>query len=198
MDGSDEESYIPISDELLTDEVASMDIYGNLTCTYEDNYLTTTKFNQDKYASSNATCSGGKVRITTGGYLTYKFYGPHPTLHNSMLTANMNKVAGSPIIQVSSDGVVWKTAVTSAQILNNIATDYYIDGSEKLGDFYVRFYCPSGATLDIFDVEFTTIRDTSYYDVPYIPPWEARTIKVTGTGSAVAGIDFVFRSRKWP
>lgn len=198
MDGATEESYIVISDKLLSNEVASLDIYGDLKCSYSDDFLTTTKYNVDKYASSGATCSGGKVTIASGGYLTYKFSGPHPVRYNSKLVATLNAVAGSPIIQVSSDNLTWNTAVLASQIVNNIETEYFINGSEKLGDFYVRFYCPSGATLDIFDIDFETYRDTTYWEIPIIESGETRTLKVIGSGSGIAGFDFIFRSRKWP
>lgn len=198
MDGATVETWIPISNQLLTDEIASLDIYGYITCTYDDDYATSTKYTADIYGSYEAVCSGGKVRISPLGYVTYKFSGPHPVLYNMLMTATLNKVGGAPLIYVSSDNLTWVTAVRDDQIANNVLTDYYINGSEKLGDTYVMFYCPSGATLDIMDIEFETIRDATYYLVPYIPAWATRTLMVYGEGSGVSGIDAVFRARKWP
>ena len=199
MDGNTIESTIPISNQLLSDELATLNVYGYITCTYSDSYSTTTKYNADKYSIlGSVVCSGGKVRIPSGGNLKYYFAGPHPILYNSLLTTKLNTVSGSPEIWVSSDNVNWTTAVRSDQIVNNVTTDYYINGSEKTSEMYVLFTCPTGAVLDIYGISFTTIRDATYYAVPVIPAWQTRTMQIYGTGSAVSGIDCVFRARKWP
>lgn len=199
MNGATTESSILISDRLLSSEVASLDVDGDLTCTYQDTYASSTKFGQDKYASSSAAVSGGNLVVLSGGYATYKLYGPHPTKENVKLTATIT-TTGSPYIRVSDDGSSWDTAVRSTDITSGEETEYYISGSEKLSDVYIQFYCPSGSTMKIAGIEFEAVRDTSYYELPEIGVDASRTIKVRDASSSshAAGINLTFKSRKWP
>ena len=199
MNGATTESSILISDRLLSSEVASLDVDGDLTCTYQDTYASSTKFNQDKYASSSAAVSGGNLVVSSGGYATYKLYGPHPTKENVKLTATIT-TTGSPYIRVSDDGSSWDTAVRATDIVSGTETEYYISGSEKLSDVYIQFYCPAGSTMTIAGIEFEAVRDTSYYELPEIGVDDIRTIKVRDASSSshAAGINLTFKSRKWP
>jgi len=199
MNGSTTESSILISDRLLSSEVASLDVDGDLTCTYQDTYASSTKFGQDKYASSSAAVSGGNLVISSGGYATYKLYGPHPTKENVKLTAKID-ATGSPYIRVSDDGSSWDTAVRTTDIARGTENEYYISGSEKLSDVYIQFYCPAGSTMKISGIEFEAVRDTRYYELPEIGVDASRTIKVRDASSSshAAGINLTFKSRKWP
>lgn len=198
MNGSTVEMTMPISNKLLTDETASLGVYGQLTCWYEDYYENNTQYIHDTYATSGVTWAYGKLTVASGGYVTYKFFGPHPTVQNILLTSQIKVLSGSPRIEVSTDNSTWTTAVRADQIVNNVEYDYYLNGSEKLGDLYIRFYCPTGASIEIKGVYFEALRDATFYEVPSIPPWEIRTLRIRGDGSGVAGIYCLFRARKWP
>ena len=197
MNGATAESSMIISDRLLSDEVATLDVDGDLTCVYTDDFSSGTDFLNDKYASSSATVTGGNLVISSGGYVTYKLYGPHPLKENIKLTSTIS-YTGSPYIQVSNDNSSWSTAVRTSDLVSATSTDYYLSGSEKYSDVYVRFYCPAGSTMTIATMTFTASRDTSYYDLPHIDAGASRTVRVRGSGSSIAGINIEFRSRKWP
>lgn len=199
MNGATVESYIPISDRLLSDETATLDIDGKLTCVYTDDFADSTRFTPDCYASLNTTVSGGLLSIGSGGYCTYKLYGPHPTKQNVKLTANIT-TTGSPYIQVSSDNSTWYTAVPAASVTSSSEVEYNLDYSNKLADVYVRFYCPTGSTMSMSALEFEAVRDTSYYDLPQIGSGDTRTIKISdgSTSSHYAGlVNISYKARKW-
>jgi len=199
MNGVTEESSLTICDQLNTNEVIVLDDDGNLTCTYTDTFASDTLFTQDATASGCAV-SGGSVAMGNDDYFYYKFYGPAVLVDNIKLTANITNVTGNPTIQYSTDGSNWSTAVSTASLTSGSGSDtvYYLSGTKKKSDVYIRFYSSATGTMTINSVKFEAIRDaTISSDLPNIPSGESRSIKIDGSGSSTATISGTYRYRLW-
>jgi len=199
MDGVTAESSLTICDQLNTNEVIVLDDAGNLTCTYTDTFASNTLFTQDATASG-CSVSAGKVTMGNNDYFYYKFYGPAVLVDNIKLTANITNVTGNPTIQYSTDGSNWSTAVSTASLTSGSGSDtvYYLSGTKKKSDVYIRFYSSATGTMTINSVKFEAIRDaTISSDLPNIPSGESRSIKIDGSGSSTATISGTYRYRLW-
>jgi len=199
MNGVTEESSLTIWDQANTNEVGVLDDDGNFTCTYTDTFASDTLFTQDATASGCAV-SGGSVAMGNDDYFYYKFYGPGILIDNIKLTANISNVTGSPVIQYSTNGSDWSEAVSTASLTagSGKETVYYLSGTKKKSDVYVRFYSSAAGTMTINSVKFEGVRDvTIASDLPSIGAGESRSIKIGGSGSSTATISGSFRYRLW-
>jgi hypothetical protein len=192
-----EERDLYIGPGLLSNEQVELTLDGwlkrYLRHTYSDDYSSN---NYWQYDAVQIGCSlvGGQVSIPAGKWFYYIFQG-HPLKDDIELEATITKT-GSPIIQYSTDGSTWQTAITADEIVNG-TKKYYLTGTEKLQTVYVRFYSPAGSSMTIQDVSFTFDRDISsqYDQMPLCPAQESRKIRVEGSGSARARLQTTFRSR---
>jgi len=199
MDGVTAKSSLTICDQLNTNEVIVLDDDGNLTCTYTDTFASDTLFTQDATASG-CSVANGKVTMGNDDYFYYKFYGPGILIDNIKLTADISNVTGSPVIQYSTNGSDWTDAVSTASLTagNGSETIYYLSGTKKKSDVYVRFYSSAAGTMTINSVKFEGVRDvTIASDLPSIGPGESRSIKIGGSGSSTATISGTYRYRLW-
>lgn len=191
------ETSLYIGPGLLSNEYAELTLGGwhkrYLTHSYADDYSTNNHWPYDA-VQSGCTLAGGQVSVPAGKWFYYKFQG-HPLKDDIVLEATITKI-GSPIIQFSTDGVTWSTAIADNEIINGTKL-YYLTGTEKLQTVYVRFYSPSGSSMTIQDVSFTFDRDISsqFDQVPVCPAQESRKLKFVGSGSARARLQTTFRSR---
>jgi hypothetical protein len=203
MNSTTEERSLYIAPQLLSLEAAALSLDGAikyyLTHTYADLYTNSTAYGRDATANGATWNSGGHISVPSSAYYQYRFRG-NPLVENIILDATITVSAGSPLIQFSSDGTTWTTAVSAPEILSGALKRYYITGSEKYTDAYVRFYSPAGASMTVQDVSFSLKRDISgyYNQIPVIPAGQSRQMKVTGSGSARAYIYPDFRSRWQP
>ena len=197
MNGVTEESELDICDQVNTEEVLLLDDDGLLTCSYDDDYSSSTRFDQDATATGCAV-SAGKVVMGNSDNFYYIFYGPGILNDNMQLVADISDIVGDPLIQYSTDGITWNTSVAASQISSGSQT-YYLSGTKKHGNVYVRFICDAGDSMNVNSVAFLGIRDlTTSDDLPTIDIDETRTVKITGDGSSKANIELVFRYRMWP
>jgi hypothetical protein len=198
-DGLAEVSAVLLSNQLLSTERLEFSEGDTILCTYMENFIDRSKLTLDKCASSGLTEQDGYVQLAAEGYLTYKFYGPNPTLDNVLLQADFTITAGSPLVQVSTDNVTWKTAIAAVDMQDGYHS-YYLDQSDKIGDFYVRFYCPVGATLDINFLRFVATR-TITPDVEFvIPAGESYSVEISDAATSGHEVDaaITFQPRSWP
>jgi len=202
MDGATEEKSLYVAAQLLSNEYAELTIDGALKAylmhTYTDDYSTITTWQHDAI-QSGCTISGGQVSIPAGAWYSYKFQGS-PTKDPIQLSATITLGAGLPVIQQSTDGTTWTTAITTAEMKSGILATYGLTGTEKTSVCYVRFYSPVGASLTVQDVSFSMVRDISGQSsqIPSVLPGLTRTLKVTGSGSANARMQTGFRPRWLP
>jgi hypothetical protein len=198
MDGVNQISIITLADQPLSEEVLELDEDGILTSTYADDFASSTRWGHDAQ-KSGATLAGGKVTVASGGYFLYRFRGPWPNIENIILLSKINVIAGGPVIEVSNDSqATWITAVSAADIGNNISKLYYITGSDHYADIYVRFRAPTGTIFEVEDIAFTARRRTTGTPTPVIDAGSTRQIKISdGPGSTHSvSIEAVFRERR--
>lgn len=192
-----EEGDLYIGPGLLSNEYVELTLDGwrkrYLRHTYADDYSTNNSWQYD-VTHNGCTLAGGQINVPSGMWFYYKFQG-HPLKDDIELTATITKT-GSPIIQYSTDGATWQTAITAGEIENG-TKKYYLTGTEKLQTVYVRFYSPVGSSMTIQDVSFIFDRDISSQSdqIPLCPAQESRKIRVEGSGSARAKLQTTFRSR---
>lgn len=196
MDGVTEISYLPLSDRLLSDEVLELDEDGRLTCTYSDDYSSCTRFTRDA-TCSNATCSSGKVTIGNNGHVVYDFRGVWPLMENMKLTATLKVLAGTPAIEISTDGGATYTPVVSgSQIRSGVRATYYLADTVGHKHVLVRFRCGSSDSLEIDDVEFVGVRRVSASMLPKIAAGSARQIRITDDPDSGHLVDLYVRFRE--
>jgi len=132
--------------------------------------------------------------------MIYRLAGPLLLEKNIKLTADLTRVSGEPYILVSTDGgVTYNTSIPYASLKDGLWT-YWLTGSAKYSNVYIKIYCPSGAVLDIKSIGFETKRNlkhTAYYDhLPDGEPGESRSLQISGTGgSGRATVTIWLRSR---
>lgn len=196
--GSTEKTSLYLGPGLLSAEYAELTREGAekylLTHTYADDYSTNNYWQYDT-VQSGCSLSGGQVSVPAGAWFYYKFQG-YPLKDDIQLEATIT-TATSPIIQYSTDGTNWSTAIAASEIVTGKKKIYYLSGTEKKSTVYIRFYSPAGSSMTIQDVSFTMERDISAQaaQIPMVPVEEARTLQITGTGSTKAKITTTFRSR---
>jgi len=202
MNGATAERSLYLGAQILSNENVALTEDGHqrfyLDHTYSDDFSVATNWTRDA-TQYGCTLSGGAISVPAGAYFYYRFRG-NPLKENIALLATITVSSGSPLIQMSTDGSNWTTAVATTEISSGVQKTYYITGSEKLSDVYVRFYSGSGAAMSVGDVAFSMQRDISAYhdQLPEIGPGESRTIQVTGSGSTRARVNLTFRSRWHP
>lgn len=198
LDGATVKTSLPLGAGLLSNEYAELTLDGwhkhYLTHTYSDSFATNEAWQYDA-TQSGCSLAGGQVSVPSGGWFYYRFQG-HPLKKNIKLVATITPT-GSPIIQYSTDGSTWYTAVAATEIVSGIEATYWLTGTEKKSTVYVRFYSPTGSSMTVQAVAFTLERDHSahYLQRPVCPVGETRTVQVTGSGSAKAKIETKFRCR---
>ena len=119
LDGTSMVSSVLLSDRLLSMECIKFSEGDTIVTTYLENFIDPAKLLLDIYKSDGLTIYDGYIHIASGGRLTYKFFGPNPTLDNIFLQADFLVTAGLPYVQISTDNVVspWGEAD-----INNIGT----------------------------------------------------------------------------
>jgi hypothetical protein len=177
---------LPISTKLLSDETATLDEDGVIKFTYADTFDYSTRYLRDATVV-NCTFTAGKLRINPSGYLQYKLSGPLLMSKNIKATLDLLRVAGSPTIKVSTDGVTFTDSIPYAELKDGL-NDYWLTGSAKYADVWVRINCPAGATLDVLCLAFEVTREiasTGYYNqLPVVAAGDSRALEITGTGGS--------------
>ena len=195
----EEISSVRLTERLLSDEMIELDEDGVLTCTYSDDFSSCTRFARDT-TRSNASCSSGRVTISSNGYVVYELQGTWPLMRNLELHATLNVLAGSPVIEVSTDGGATYTPVVGrSQIKSNVTTKYYLADTVGYRNVMVRFRCPSGAGLEIYDLRFVAKRRVGV-DLPTIAAGSISQIRISDDtdSSHRANILARFRAAKYP
>lgn len=198
MSGAVEKTSLYLSPGLLSGEYAELTREGAakyfITHTYADDYSTNNYWQYDA-VQSGCSLSGGQVSVPSGAWFYYKFQG-HPLKDDIQLEATITTTT-SPIIQYSTDGATWQTAIAATEIVTGKKTIYYLSGTEKKSTVYIRFYSPAGSSMTIQDASFSMERDISAQaaQIPAVPVGESRTLQITGSGSTKARITTAFRAR---
>jgi len=202
LNGATEERSLFISTQLLANEYVDLELEGvekyYLTHRYYDDFSTADYWPVDA-VQVGCTLAGGVVSVPADAYFTYLFKG-NILKENIKLTALITKI-GSPLIQISTDGINFTTSIPSSEIISEKETVYYLTGTKSKSDIYVRFYSPTGSSMIVSSVELDLKRDISsqYTEIPIIQPDASRAIKIDGSGSGRARILYVsFRSRWHP
>jgi len=204
LDSSDVlQASLKIADQLLTDEVATIDRnQREITFTYSDDFSSSTRWTRDTTRSGSPSLAGGVVTVPASASFYYRFDGAHPQIASQgiKLTATITVGAGSPVIEYSTNGTSWATAVSAEEIAAASGKEavFYLNGTSLETDIYVRFRSPAGASMTIAGIEFESKRDIQGEDLLEIPVGETRKAKIIGrTGSQISPV-VTFRSRYYP
>ncbi|HPM27501.1 MAG TPA: hypothetical protein PLD96_09155, partial [Methanothrix sp.] len=198
LDGSTEETDLSLGPALLSNEFCELTRDGSqryyLTHTYYDTFDDAIWL-VDGVQSGGCSRASGEISIPAECWFYLCFDG-YPLKEDIQLEATIT-TATSPIIQYSTDGTTWSTAIAASEIVSGVKKIYYLSGTEKKSKVYVRFYSPAGSSMTIQDINFTMLRDISaqYDQIPMVPAGKSRALRVTGSGSAKAKIRTTFRSR---
>jgi len=198
VDGATQEKNLSLGPALLSNEFCELTRDGSqryyLTHTYYDPFDDATWL-VDGVQSGGCSVAGGALSIPASCWFYLAFDG-YPLKEDIELEATIT-TATSPIIQYSTDGATWITAIAASEVVSGKKTVYYLTGTEKKSKVYVRFYSPAGSSMTIQDINFTMLRDISaqYDQIPMVPVGESRALRVTGSGSSKAKIRTTFRSR---
>ena len=165
-------STIAISPHLMEDELLVIDRFGQITQTYADDFAVN-KFSEDKYASTNATVSGGKLVITTSGHADYKLDGHWPLKRGGLLVTftPTETGTGEAFLEASVDGgVSWLEVSKNSRWVDGAENKIYVPQAEGHVEVLIRWRCDSGITsVAIDDLEIHQERHVSSSLVPKIP-----------------------------
>lgn len=167
-----------LSDKLLSDEAITLQVDGTLTTEWEADVSSLVLFSRDVHASSGLSFSTNPF-ITSGGYVIIKLSGPWPTLKPVKMTANLDYGGTLPTIKVSTDGVTYTDAVQSSDIQDSVSAVYYLSGSAKAADIYIKFAPQVGYAFGFTALKIERELDCSGADLPVVQPGAAKAFTVS-------------------
>ena len=172
---------------------------------YVDNY-STNKYLADYNTISGVTYSSGSahISIADSGYITYLLDCKYPITGIPILTGFIVVTAGTPTIQISSDGATWYDIDTA--IVGSVLTAYELDNAANLSlkgltSFYFRFDCAGAgtntATVGLMTVDINTV--TIDVENPVINTGAANTIRCDQDSDSGINceVSLTYRDRKW-
>lgn len=164
-----------LSDHLLSDEEITLEVDGTLTTEWTANMSSPILFSRDVYDSSLLAFSANPW-VQGTGHCTIKFSGPWPTKRPIKLTATLDGTP--PKIEISTDGVTYSEAVLTADIAIGTSAVYWLTGTAKAADIYIRFTSvanPFGFSALKIEREL----DCSGADLPSVAPGAAKAFTVS-------------------
>lgn len=158
---SDTTTKSSVGNEILEDEIHTINTDGTGTVTYADDF-TTNKYLDANWDMSGITYVGidEEIDIADNGFLIYKIDTKYPIVVIPTLTTFINIFSGTPTIQISSDGTTWHDIDTA--IVDIVDTEYPLDSIGNLSllglsAFYFRFDCVKAAaataTIRYFELD---------------------------------------------
>ena len=162
-----------VSNIMLTGSVYRINTGGTGTIYYDDDF-NTIKWNSDS-TNLNVTHDiiNSELDIADDGYIYWKCEAKYPITGIPPLTSQINITAGTPTIQISSDGSTWYDIDTA--IVDDVDTEYPLDSDGNLSLagktlFYFRFDCvkAGAATCSIKSFELDVDIHTVYAKNPVI------------------------------
>ena len=129
--------------ELDPDAIIYINIDGSGTFEYGDD-LSNTKYIDACWAEQDTTYDSvdNELDIADDGYLEYRIDLTHPITGIPVLTSQIDITAGTPTIQISTDGVTWYDIDTA--IVDDVDTEYELDSSslslKGLTLFYLKWF----------------------------------------------------------
>lgn len=167
-----------LSDKLLGDEEITLEVDGTLTTEWEADMTSLALFSRDVYASSGLAFSTNPY-IQSGGYVVIKLSGPWPTLKPVKMTANLDYGGTLPTIKVSTDGVTYTDAVQSSDIQDGVSAVYWLTGTAKAADIYIKFAPEAGYAFGFTALKIERELDCSGADLPVVQPGAAKAFTVS-------------------
>lgn len=189
---------IDLSRALFSDEVMTLDRFGQISQAYSDNFAAGTKFAADKYSSSFASVSEGVLVILTSGYVTYKLQGSWPLKRGGLLVTFTPIVSGTgeAFFEASIDqGGSWLEVSNNSRWVDGAENKIYVPQAEGYVEVYIRWRCDGDITfLSIDNLTISQERAVPWSAVPKAPLTELVTAVVTGATTAST----VWRNRYKP
>lgn len=175
------------------------------TIQYTDDFITD-KYLGDYTAISGVTHDAGndELDIADTGYISYTIDTKYIITGVPTLTAAIDITAGTPTIQISSNGSTWYDIDTV--VVDDVSTEYDLDDSTNLSlkgltTFYLRFYCAGAGTNTCSIKTFTLDVDIVTVDVPNPVINTGAENTFTCDQDSDSGIDceieLIYRDRKW-
>ena len=196
-------SSVLLSDRLLSDEILKFTTGDMIQTVYKDQCLSLIQYQRDSYDFYDASFSNHIITIGeagNGGYLTYKLYGPNPTLDNILLQAKIEDITGLPWIRTSTDNATWYDAVIAVDMAEGY-NSYYLMETDRRSDIYVQFYCPVGSKLELSFMRFKVNRSIVPYPAFVIPTEKTYKVEISDNdinSSHFADVELDFAPRYWP
>jgi hypothetical protein len=187
-----------LTNEALSDE--RWELQGNrnqLLETYYDPMVSGAVWGHD--VTGSGTFDTDHIELNNGQSAYYKLHGPNAALYPVKMTANLSLDAGGTTglayVEISPDGSNWYTALTQDDFESGL-TEYYLNGTEKWADIYVRFRNASGTSgknLNIKTMKFEVIRWIAEAEIPVVAAGDTKTATLSaGTGSQSVNISGTF------
>ncbi|MCK9569722.1 hypothetical protein M0R72_12335 [Candidatus Pacearchaeota archaeon] len=196
---------LTLATEALSDEI--WELKGNentLLERYEDPITSGTTHSRDVTGTSAYYDPWGCVVLSSGESFYYKLSGPNPARYPVKMTAAfwLNTSGDLCTVDVSSDAVSWTTVLTQADfgVLDPVAHEYALSGTEYMTDIYIRFKCTTGSPVNVClgSIKFEVDRWVEYGAVPQIAAGQSATATVDATtGSEYCNISGNFYARRF-
>lgn len=194
-----------VTNDMLLGSIHRINEDNTGTVQYTDNF-TTAKYIGDYTALLNVThdTTNDELDIADDGYIYYTIDTKYPITGIPTLTSTINITAGTPTIQISSNGSTWYNIDTA--IVDDTSTIYTLDNAvnlqlDGLTVFYFRFDCvkAGAATCSIklfqLDVNIVTIDAQN----PVIIPNVTNTYRCDQSVDSGINceIDLIYYERRW-
>ena len=194
-----------VANIMLCGAIYKINTDGTGTIEYSDDF-SNEKWNIDSTNSGVTHDEGNnELDVADDGYLYYKIDCKVPITGIPTLTSQINITAGTPTIQISSNGSTWYNITTS--IVDDIETVYNLDSSslslKGLTDFYWRIDCTDTGThtcsIKLFELDIYII--TIDVEHPKIATGASASIfrcNQDSNSGIHCNVELKYRSRSWP
>jgi hypothetical protein len=178
---------LTICDEALSDEIWELRGEDNQLFEEYNAVFTSLAIMQIDASGTYTKGSGNWMAIASGQYAIWKLSGPHPLRYPVKMTADLHLVAGSPVVEISSDGISWEAVLTSADFTTTgIAKEYVLNHSEFMTNCYIRFSClAAGSSMVCGALKLECERWIEADSIPTIPIGTSRTATLSATGGSM-------------
>lgn len=191
--------------DILDGAIHRINADGTGSIDYDDDF-STTNFKHTLAASLNISydATDDELDIADDGYIYYAIDTKYPITGIPALTAQINITAGTPTIQISTDGSTWYDIDTA--IVDDVDTEYELDNATSLSlkgktSFYFRIDCggTGAVTCSVKSFELDINIVTIDAENPVINTGGANTIRCDQDAASGMNceVSLIYRDRKW-
>jgi hypothetical protein len=189
-----------LSDHLLDEEKITLGVDGSLITEWTATLSSLAAFQVDASLAGTVTFSTDHISIAASSSAIVVLSGPYPTKEPIKLTTHLT-ITGTASVQISTDGgSTYTDGVTTGNISSGASAIYYLTGTGREDEIYIKFNCPSASTMLIHSLKIERVLDCSGATLPKVVHGSsaAFTVACDVAKSTTATIAATYRPRRLP